>query len=76
MPKIAKTPAVIDIPDVKGAFVGTTLRPLTRDEFRKIKMLLAKKKTHRGKIRITNRDLRAAGLEYLTTESTNGKPRQ
>ncbi len=76
MPKTAKTSAVIDIPDVKGAFVGTTLRPLTKDEFRKIKMILIKKKFRHGKVRITNRDLRAAGLEYLATESANGKSRQ
>ena len=75
MTKITNTSAVLDIPDVKGEFVGTTLRPLTKDEFHKIKMILAKKKTRHGKVRITSRDLRAAGLEYLTTESINGKPR-
>lgn len=76
MTKTAKTSAVIDIPDVNGAFVGNTLRPLTRDEFGKIKMILAKKKRRGARLTITDRDLRAVGLEHLVTESENGKPRK
>lgn len=73
MPKIAKTSAVIDIPDVNGAFVGNTLRPFTREEFSKLKLVLAKKKRRNGKLVLTNRDLRAAGLEHLIAESVNDK---
>jgi hypothetical protein len=72
MTKTTKTSAIIDIPDVNGAFVGTTLRPFTKDEFAKIKMILAKKRRQNAKITITDRDLRAAGLEHLIADSGNG----
>jgi hypothetical protein len=65
MLKTTRIPAVIDIPDVNGAFVGNTMRPFTRDEFDKIKIILAKKRRRNAKLTITDRDLRAAGLEHL-----------
>ncbi|MGH7596484.1 MAG: hypothetical protein ACREOI_09030 [bacterium] len=68
---MAKTPAVIDIADVNGAFVGNTLRPLTRSEFGKLKMILAKKRRQNAKVTITDRNLRAAGLEHLIADSGN-----
>ncbi len=71
MTKTTKTPAVIDIPDVNGAFVGNTLRPFTKDEFAKIKMILAKKRRRNAKVTIADRDLRAAGLEHLIVDSGN-----
>jgi hypothetical protein len=71
-----KTAAVVDIPDVNGAFVGTTQRPFTKEEFVKIKSILAKKSGQSKKLIITDRDLRSAGLEYMTVESANGNSRQ
>jgi hypothetical protein len=76
MSKTAKTSAVVDIPDVNGTFVGNTMRPLTRDEFTKIKMILDKKKTRNDKLTITDRDLRAAGLDHLIADSVNGNRRK
>lgn len=76
MLKTIKTSAVIDIPDVNGAFVGNTLRPLTSDEFSKIKLLIGQKRKRKAKLTITDRDLRAVGLEHLIDESENGKPRK
>jgi hypothetical protein len=76
MPKNEKHLAVIDIPDVNGAFVGNTLRPLTRDEFGKIKMILTKKRRRNAKLTITDRDLRTAGLHHLIVESKHSKPRK
>jgi len=76
MAKAIKTSAVIDLPDVHGAFVGNTLRPFTRDEFSRIKVILAGKKRRSAKLTITNRDLRAAGLRHLIDESGNGKPQK
>jgi hypothetical protein len=72
MTKTTKASAVIDIPDVNYAFVGNTLRPFTKDEFVKIKMILAKKRRRNTKVTITDRDLRAAGLEHLIADSGNG----
>lgn len=71
MMKTAKNTAVNDLPEVKGAFVGNTLRPFTADEFRKVEMILASKKTRERDLRITNRELRGAGLEHLAMESAN-----
>ena len=76
MIKTAKRQAVIEIPDVNGAFVGTTLRPFTREEFQKLKTLLTQKRKRQTKASITKRDLRMAGLEHLIHESPNGKPLQ
>jgi hypothetical protein len=76
MAKAVKSAAVIDLPDAHGAFVGNTLRPFTRDEFNKIKMILAGKKKRRSKLAITERDLRAFGLKHLIAESENGKPQK
>lgn len=76
MIKTTKTPAVIDIPDVNGAFVGNTLRPFTKGEFSKIKFILLQKRKRKAKLTITERDLRTAGLEHLINESPNGKPRR
>jgi len=59
---------------VNGAFVGNTLRPFTKDEFDKIKTILAKKRRH-GILAITDRDLRAVGLEDLMTASVNENSR-
>jgi len=76
MTKTTKTPAVIDIPDVNGAFVGNTLRPFTREEFSKLKSILAKKRKRGSKLVVTNHELRAAGLGHLIAESGNGKASQ
>lgn len=73
MIKTVKTKAIIDIPAVNGAFVGTTLRPFTRDEFQKLKKILTQKRKRQNKVRITDRDLRLAGLEHLIHEPPNGK---
>lgn len=74
--KTTKTSAVIDIPDVNGAFVGNTLRPFTKEEFSKIKSILAQKRKRKTKLTVTERDLRTAGLEHLIAESPNGKSRK
>jgi len=73
MTKTNSISAVIDILDVNGAFVGNALRPFTREEFHKIKTILAQKKKRKSKQTITDRDLRAAGLEHLIAETENGK---
>jgi hypothetical protein len=75
MAKTTKTSAVIDIPEVNGAFVGNTLRPFTKGEFAKIKLILAKKKRRNAQPAITVRDLRAAGIEYLIADFGNGADR-
>ena len=72
MATATKTSAIIDLPDVNGAFVGNTLRPFTKDEFGKIKTILTNKKKRRVKLTVTDRDLRAAGLSHLVNESGNG----
>jgi len=71
-----KTPAVIDIPDVKGAFVGNNVRPFTREDFSALRAILTKKRKRGGKLVVTNHDLRAAGLGHLIAESANGKPQR
>lgn len=76
MPKTKKRHAVIEIPEVNGAFVGNTLRPFTQEEFHKIKVLLAQKRRHKTAVKITDHDLRVAGLEHLVSESENGKTRK
>jgi len=73
MTKTTKTPAVIDIHDVNGAFVGNTMPPFTREEFSKLKTILAKRRKRGGRFVVTNRELRAAGLGHLIVESGNGK---
>ncbi len=74
MQKVTQTSAVIDTSDVNGAFVGSSLRPFTKDEFDKIKTILARKKKRGKELTVTDRDLRAAGLERLLAEVPNGKP--
>ena len=76
MAKTIKSTAVIDLPDVSGAFVGNTLRPFTREEFSKLKSILAQKRRRNKRLVVTNRDLRAAGLGHLISESENSKPRK
>jgi hypothetical protein len=54
MTKITGTPAIVDIPDVNGAFVGNTMRPFTREEFGKLKAILTKKRRRSGKFVVTS----------------------
>ena len=76
MTKTTRTPAIVDLPDVNGAFVGNIMRPFTREEFSKLKAILTKKRKRSSKLVVTNNDLRAAGLGHLIAESANGKSRQ